>query len=303
MKPGAYSQRLGRRIAGILAATLIAPLSAIALAGDQGLPALETPLWCAGDASFGLTLRDGVISEEGAPLGLPRIPDAFAVAHYKKGKALIVVTRDGRGLYYRQVGARFVQKGEESAGKEKRVVSVRFTRLPSLCYPFLSDLAIERKIAKSPLLQLYPGVARRFAFTEAAKTCAAVPLRNKEETPLGAVYCVDGRVLHLHRGEGWARIMLPEPLGAPFLTGPGDALAQALFLFPKAVIAKTSNAWAFVGAGGGVGKLISIKGTNTGWWEHPFEKEGAYFVNGRTGPGGDLYRFDLTKATLVRVRK
>lgn len=267
------------------------------------LPGLESPLWCTGEVSSGLTLRDGVIAEKGVPLALEKVPDAFAAALYKKNKALIVVTRDARARYYELTGARFVLKREADSGKDKRMLSVRFTRLPSLCYLFTSDRAIEREIAKDVSRQVYPERLQRFAFTDVAERCDAIPLTTTGENPLGAVYLVDGRVLHLDRGEGWSRVVLPERLGAPFRQGPGDDFAQALFLFPKAMIAKTQTGWALLGSGTADGKLISTKGIDVVWWQKPYEKDGAFFVVARTGPGGDLYRIDAAKGTLVKVER
>lgn len=270
--------------------------------GGSELPALESPVWCAGEESFGLTLCDGVVAEK-AILPLERIPDAFAAALYRKNQALIVVTHDARALYYERVGARFVLKSEETSGKDERILSVRFTRLPSLCYLFISDREIERQIGRDPPRQIYPESTKRFAFTDIAKRCDAIPLTRFDENPLGAVYVVEGLMLHLNRGKDWSRIGLPEPLGAPFRQGPSDELAQALFLFPKAIIARTQTGWALLETGTAAGRLLSTRSINAVWWEKPFEKDGDFFVVARTGPGGNTYRIDAAKGTLVQVER
>lgn len=97
---------------------------------------------------------------------------------------------------------------------------------------------------------------------------------------------------------------LPEALAEPYRSGPGDALAEAVFVIPqRGILCRTTEGWSLHDVKGKPVKWFSTIGIQNGWWTHPVYENDAFQVYYQIGPGGSFYKLDIESGLLKKQKR
>lgn len=289
-------------------------------------------VWFVGSESSGLLLDGGRLLASGAELRLePASPGGlFAAAYYPKTGVLVTVGSDATVRLYEGNSERLRLKSTRKTDRVARTISVRLSSVPGLVYLLWDDVKKAEELSSSHIaVQSYSDLYVRLVLRKDAENWHAVPGDRKESSFLPIVYFLKtSKLLRMSMGDRKPiEITLPHPLAKPFRSGPGDPLAQAVFVIhpdgatgwyetetrvngpipantpvipPLGILFKTDGGW-FVTTKptGDFAKWFPCDNSN--WWEDPYYKDGWFFVTKRTGPGGVTYRMDLAAGKLVPI--
>ena len=278
---------------------------------DWDMPGIEKPTaWFARKDVHGLAEADGNLLLDGKKLERPRhLRPRVAAALYTRRGLLVSVQSDGSADLYKQVGETWKLHSRLAPDVECRNESVRLTIVPGLVYLLNYDAKKEARLKSSVVsLDDYADISRRLCLTESAERFHAVPLQNRYEPLLGAAYREPGpgekNVMLCTSEHDAVNIDVAGTLAAPFRSGPGDDLAQSLFIEPSlGIAALTADGWSICdSAGKNLGKCSTAAITG-GWWSDPTYHDGHFYVHFRTGPGGTTYRVDPDAGKLVEEPK
>lgn len=242
----------------------------------------------------------------------------YGAAYYPRCKMLLTVTKEGSVRCYAIKNQSFTQLGGFKPSCPARTFSVRFSRVPGLAYLQVIDIKLDTALHRKPAsgkdqkfqpylksYQHYPSKYYRLALISSAKPWHGIPVTNSDEHVLGGGYTNVGRQIHLslpHNRTLTLDILRREKLAAPSRSGPYDELAQSVYLFPgRGITCLTTNGWALYDWRGRLRRWFFRKRAESDWWSDPVYKNGSFFVERRTGPGGDWYRMDVKSGRLVKA--
>lgn len=237
----------------------------------------------------------------------PPCGDIFGAAYYSFASKLTIVENDGTVRMYKGKNNFYKIYGMQSLDYIATTENVRFTRIPELLYLLVIDTFRAIDLANTPK-QSYPDRFIRINLsgltgyegipsdTNASKEgILIIGAYYYRSTPKSIYLNLDvKKEIHLEfTGE----------IDDPFRTGPGDPLAQSLFIFPeKSIVTKLTTGWAIHDMNGKLIKEFNdpIK-ERWNWWEHPIFKDNNFFVIKRTGPGGIKYKLDVQSGNMIVV--
>lgn len=245
---------------------------------------------------------EGNIAYRGETLSLePAAGKLKGAVLYPASGILLTVTKASIVTLYQARDGDWVAGPSWSPKVESRLDSVRFTRVPGLIHLLWIDVAHEASIGD--WAQEYPDRYDRVALTDEAASWHGVPIGDPEQRLLSAAYRVRSGGLDLITDSiAGTRIELREPLGEPFRSGPGDDLAQSVFVFPgRGILCRTESGWSLHECDGTWRQSFPAEGIQWGWWCDPtWGPEGPKLLH-CTGPNGTWYRLDEASGKLVEI--
>jgi hypothetical protein len=245
---------------------------------------------------------------DGARLPLDPTPAMqAAAAYYARDGILVSVSRGAEAVLYSKSNGKLLERARQSAGPEAALRMVHFTRVPGLLYLFWTDMKKAAELRKGNVArQEYPDRFSRVALTEIAERFDAMPVsgQRRENGALEGCYLkTQERIVPFSTRPGaWSRLELGEPLGKPFLSGPGDSLAQSIFFFGKnGILSRTREGWSLSSPAGKLRQHFSTSGIQAIWWRDPTREKRGFRVHAALGPATQTYLLDEKSARLVET--
>jgi hypothetical protein len=254
------------------------------------------------------TIKDSVATEialnkRHCLLSMP-CKNIFQAAYYPIQNKLIVVQFDAVVKMFRFENGSYNIYGLQSLTYKASVTHVYFTRIPELLYLLTTDIVKNKRLHKNRMtsVQDYSDEFEKINLS-GNSTYEGIPIDTGDI--LGAYYYKFGnRGISLNIG-GEKNIFLQysTELADPYRSGPGDPLAQSVFMLKNnTIVSNTKTGWAIHDINGKLIKDFKDDGMS-GWWDNPELKDGVVFVYRHTGPGGVLYKLDVQSGEIQIIRQ
>ena len=227
-----------------------------------------------------------------------------AAAVHEEEEILTVVTDKGTAICYCLSGNKTAEIGRFTPIYEAQTITVRFSHIAGLLYLLCDDVKHRKELEEDIPRQEYSDRYHRVTLIKSAEKWHALPAKKPDELMLGTAYYLDGNKAILLDGEGKrTTIELKETLGSPYRSGPGDPLAQAVFLFAEqGIVCRTKKGWSLHKPDGQHVRSFSTCDIQALWWGEPFESDGKFYVRSRTGPEGSTYLLDIKTGKLAEQK-
>jgi len=227
-----------------------------------------------------------------------------AAAIHEEKEILTVVTDKATVICYSLSGKKTAEIGRFTPSYEAQTRTVRFSHIAGLVYLLCDDVIHRKELEKDVTRQEYSDRYHRVSLIKSAEKWHALPAKKPGELMLGMAYYLDGKKAILRDSEGKrTTIELSDTLGAPYRSGPGDPLAQAVFLFAgQGIVCRTVQGWSLHKPDGKLVRSFSTSDVHALWWGEPFACDGKFYVRSRTGPGGSTYLLDTKTGKLAEQK-
>jgi hypothetical protein len=234
-------------------------------------------------------------------ISLPSEDKIRAAALHKDEDILTVVTDNATVICYSISDKKTAEIGRFTPSYEAQTITVRFSHIAGLVYLLFDDVKHRKELEKDIPRQEYSDRYHRLSLIKTAEKWCALPAKKPNELMLGMAYYLKGKKVILRDSEGKrTTIKLNETLGTPYRSGPGDPLAQAVFLFAgQGIVCRTVQGWSLHRPDGKLIRYFSTSHIHALWWGEPFASGGKFFVRSRTGPGGSTYLLDTKTGKLT----
>jgi hypothetical protein len=267
---------------------------------QQALPSFPAPAYTG--AGLMQTDKGFFVGANRLPLE-PSPPMQAHAAYYQQEGLLVTVSTSADVTLYQTEGGRLIERKRIAGEAHARTSAVHFSRVPGLLYVLWIDTTKEAELRGS-CRQEYPDRYSRYAMTDVAGKYDAMPDDQGNHELLNGCYLLTNKkVVPFSLKEGnWGKLELAESLGEPFRSGPGDSLAQCVFVFPThGIVCRTHDGWSVNDCNGKLVKHFNSGGIKAMWWTDPEFKQGSFLVCTRSGPNGKTFRLDLAKGKLIET--
>lgn len=295
----------------------LAAILCVLLSPAECRTARSAVAWFAGTDSVGLKQSNGRLLASGAELTLDPAPTGklFAAAFYPKAGVLATVGEDAVVRLYRGSGSKLKLECDHTPLRKAQMRTVRFSSVPGLVYVLWDDVKLRDQLVRPiDLDQRYSDVYERVVLDKDAENWHAIPLteagwhdtrseNGNGRAMLPITYSVrTSQLISLNTSGRSIQLALPHPLDQPFRSGPGDPLAEAVFVIRgKGIVCKTQDGWSLSDLNGKLVKWFRDE-AGGGWWANPSWTDGSFFVSWRCPSGGTAFRMDMASGKLVAVK-